>query len=819
MKKILLIINLFIMISKTLGNNNINVFNDEFVLENPEIIHEKDSSSLIFKLELNKQKTFYMNAWMLCAELDSIGSNHFIEYNISINGSKMKETLKAQQQGWHEAMYVKDQRPIPLNLSAGKNIICISAPNPIIPEIEKIFLRQNINKPTLLTNLSKYDIFLNRIKEKQKSINYITNNEPGHILPNPRSNYYHHLDVPVKYTVYKRFHFNKGDKVNIVSWKSNYDVHFDFIMDIFSTSSPISYSWSIKNNDVGDAILYQHNIPFSDDYIVRVRSVEQAQEGIVNLSVSTSSEYYTYNNCPVTSTYFIHNINSSTTYNYFTCNTDIDTQLLIESDENPSKIISFNDNYNLQNGDYNWGKNARINESIPLPIKGIHISSSNTTSPEGTCDLYIMCQNYNNTLTIFPLLKDDDAIMSGSATGESNVPKSYNCASWAGGISDSWIWPPYDSVLYNPGLITTVEKSLEAFDYYFSDTNRYGGATAYTRDGATEENAAIALWYNPIAASGYGAFTHVSVRGRANNNPHGYDWESKLGECERIFHPKNALTNDTNGFGYGHILYYYRPIDSEISYNSLEESVSEGKTIIETIELSNEEKNLLNKLQSQLNTNEESVLEDKYNKWTSTWERPEIKLQSNPQKYAESKEYFEFIEYCEKLGRRSWPFIFQKFINGDFFAINAIKTLTKDELFFKDALISLSKKKNLSDIVIFHTKRSEIIKIIKNYLKGNITKSLMQPFSENEGITYSNNTDFKIIDNHQRISFELPSDATTSVYIKDLNNNIIGLPLKETNIKKGKHIINLNIPKYYKGFCLIILRINGNLNVKKILIN
>ena len=104
---------------------------------------------------------------------------------------------------------------------------------------------------------------------------------------------------------------------------------------------------------------------------------------------------------------------------------------------------------------------------------------------------------------------------------------------------------------------------LTAFDNFFGNRDRYGNplcrgeetatgilnqAMNFTRSGASASNGCVALWQYG------GAFTHGSVTKPGNDQPHGYDWESKPGGLMRSFHPRNALS----GSSYGSISHYYR---------------------------------------------------------------------------------------------------------------------------------------------------------------------------------------------------------------------------------------------------------------------
>lgn len=117
----------------------------------------------------------------------------------------------------------------------------------------------------------------------------------------------------------------------------------------------------------------------------------------------------------------------------------------------------------------------------------------------------------------------------------------YNCISWSVGVTSAWIWPLWKSSKYY------AENDLEAFDNLYNDHG-------LTRDGATAENAVVALWAK-IDENGNRHYTHASVTD-GNGYLHGFAWESKLGSNERIFHPRDILY-DYSDSGYGEIVEYY----------------------------------------------------------------------------------------------------------------------------------------------------------------------------------------------------------------------------------------------------------------------
>ena len=110
------------------------------------------------------------------------------------------------------------------------------------------------------------------------------------------------------------------------------------------------------------------------------------------------------------------------------------------------------------------------------------------------------------------------------------------------------------------------------------------------------------------------------------------------------------------------------------------------------------------------------------------------------------------------------------------------------------------------------------MKYIKELLKTGSNIST----SRDDGITYSNSNKFDIYPNpadaSSQILFELEDVAKVSVSIFDLNGRELSSPLINKSLQPGSYNFNLNISNDYKGFCLVRFTVNGNINVKKIMI-
>ncbi len=361
-------------------------------------------------------------------------------------------------------------------------------------------------------------------------------------------------------------------------------------------------------------------------------------------------------------------------------------------------------------------------------------------------------------------------------------------------------------------------KGIESFDNFYGSSTRYGGCMTYSRSGANSFNNSVDLWYNPnYYAYGYGDYTHGSVRKPGNNHPHGYDWESKPGNMERIFHPRNAI-NDNSPGGYGAVNKYYIPTSLK-SAILLDESIALGLSTIETVELTNSEKNIVENMTNCIVTEKQDTFLMKYDLWKEKCKLPEYSKHSNPKYLTTMAEYKELKKFCDANGETMWPLLFKKFEEGDYLAMNAIEDIVMQKKI--DVLNTVKKGNNLkssttSGAVIVRTPEGNTMKFIKELLKSNSEINT----NINEGISYSNSNDFNVYpnptNNQSRIQFDLEKSSRVSILVLDLNGRVISNPTVNEFLDAGKHSYHLNINNE-AGIYLVKLIIDGKVSVKKVI--
>lgn len=406
-------------------------------------------------------------------------------------------------------------------------------------------------------------------------------------------------------------------------------------------------------------------------------------------------------------------------------------------------------------------------------------------------DLYVKCLNSDIMSPDFPFLNENEAIQSSPYSGI------YNCISWSGGITSYWEWPlSLGSIYFNPDPLTS-------FDNFYH-------ARGFTREGATYENSVIDL-YEKTTNYGTPTYTHAAVRKGADNNAHGYDWESKPGNLMRTFHSRHSLEGDN----YGQVTTHY--IRNNSNSRTLEEEIADGTIVLEYIFYNSEEKDYINqkieKIDKQIYQNFLSL----YDKWGEITKQTPY---SNPEQIAQCQEYTDLYNYC--LSNHDLIYaIFDKLGKDHIIATGKLI----DDLILKknlEALQSFKERhnKNLSknDVKIIRPLHSNYILYVKDFLSAEnprLATANKIKSSKTTDISFSNSTDFNLTTatNLCNINLTLPTKSKIQINLIDLNGNLIS-HYRETELNSGTHTIQ--IPTSKKGIHIVQLFVNGIVNIKKI---
>lgn len=589
------------------------------------------------------------------------------DVDVVINSQKIGK-LNLSKTTWEFAT-LSDKKTI--HLKQGENEISFLSNGIFYPEIDAIQIESDCKN--LIFDDPEYNEYLNFLKGSHSandneieqwqidSLLRSESNQPRtrtaidfgnswqvtpYALSNPDGDYIHMVNVPMTYTYHRRlslsqgnFTFHTGD-VNGATAGS-----VDPIMFLYKIDDPQNFSF-VNDNYAGlgrHSKIIANNLP-TGDYFLIVRAYSSSfantslgRQGIVNVYQNNT---LINSDCPVAGYSVSMNSSKTGVMNFFTAYSKGLPAFFLE--ENASKKIRYNGatNYQLPNMDYTWYGDARvqINQTTSSVTYNMLVMADNAFSAYyGNCDAYGYCTqvSLDNTLTAdFPSLKQNDAIYSGTS-----ATYAYNCAAWAGGITNTaiwigstggpYIWPSWD-------------------DYFGNNPPRYSGATTYTRDGAKYRNSEIAVW---SILGDVNDATHFSARASANNHPHGYAWESKPGALRRMFHPSDALTGPTYGFivdyyrdeGKAEDIIYTRGTSEEKSI-SFEESIEKGLTVIEDVDLSLEEKGKILSLSKSM-IGMSSIMESLYDRWKEAISKGIHQCLSNPYELSKIREARDIVQF------------------------------------------------------------------------------------------------------------------------------------------------------------------------------
>ncbi len=585
------------------------------------------------------------------------------------------------------------------------------------------------------------------------------------------------LKCNVGYTFNKIFNFSDNHTVSITV-----DATTPCNVYLFNTSQPQSNSYSIKvpANTLG--VVHgtaNWTLSQSGEYMLLITCCEGYTTGRCNVTIDLQS----FNNVYIANSYYAYTLGTSHEYNIFTNRTNDNLRLCALQGSEPGIIVAYNDDYS-GNGDFNWGNNPRIKKQFSNPISGVLLfpeykTGSLASSMIRYADLYIGAQADPTILPYFPRLKLDDALRT--------APESYlyNCISWAGGewiFEENWNfgeWPPsVYSQYFDPNPLT-------AFDNYFN-------SKGFTRNGATEQNAAIDLWAQQ------GVYTHASVKNKAHRFATGYAWESKLGKSIRVMHPRYALKDSIYGI-YGDVVEHYTPISS---YTHVE-------SVIENTSFSPLEINKINMMKNSLPSSLVNTFNEKY---TLMKEDTTFFLQSDLSKYRYSPYYTQLLSICLN-NPNVISLAYEKLNEGDFLASILIEGITLTQ---NMDVASLMWNYNDSLLVNTNIRRTNLSNAIM-YSKGVLAKQMNNNYSLMLGNTsYSNDEAiFGLDEMNGIIDISLTLQESTNVHISiSSSNGQYTKTIMDKKIGTGEQHFKVAPPQ--RGLYNIQVILNGRIYSKKI---
>ena len=771
------------LVEKSFFTKNRTIGGDVLITKSVQEVKEQKAFTS-FEVDIPSAGNYYVNFW-LCPAKSPNGV--FYEYDVLVNERTIGKIVPSH--GDWQSISINDLKNI--ELPAGKCTVSVVGTIPDIPSVE--FVR--LSKDSLSAQICSmaYDNYKNEIKRinntrlskmastNSQFIDTIVGTKDIFPLPpqtNPPYDAQFVIGASVHYTFYKRVYLQAGTTFFSTEGINN----FSHVLEVFSASSPASYTWRKMSDSQYKAYL-NITIASSGYYYVRVRSYYNTASGLCNLNINNQ---FVYEEIPVYSYGIRGEKDTNHIYNSFTCYSNGDPRLWVEEESFPGFITAYNDDYS-DCSDFDWEYDARILRQYANSANAIHLTSASSYEPVFSCDIYMNCisSSINTSSTNF--------IQSAPSTS------TYNCISWSGGIYSAFIWPPY-------AFSSTISDPLCAFDYFYN-TERYPGCSLFTRSGATASNCTVELWANPNDPNYY---THASVRKGADNNAHGFDWESKCGHNIRVYHPEGKLISS-----YGQVVEYYRRIGNNSSgIVSLEEAIANGDAVMENVQFTPDEINFLETRILALEENIRNRFEILFDNWSQVWDNT---IYSNPDQIADCNEYQELLSFCKTNSDLNY-FVYKKLGEGFVCATCLVKDLTLEQNrdLLQRILEEKEKRKMTEDgKTIFYTILSNSMSYVRELLADRMqdnqkTRNTKRSF----GISYSNTDLFDICVKNRSldISFHLHDISRVYLDIMDLQGKVVAEIVNQPTMDVKLYKYQCSLPK---GIYLVRYILNGNLNVKK----
>ena len=752
-----------------------------------EVIGTKSMTT--FEIDVPESGSYYINFWLCPARLSD---GLFSEYEVLANGSPIGK-IRPTKDDWQAISLDGNQK---VNLQRGTYSISVVGKIPDIPSVEHIRLScdsekarindaayQSYKQEAIEAGYSQVDRTINDLWEDADTTSVQASRKvlsfPLPAQTNPPYDGSHYTNLLIRYTFYKTVYFQQNQNVTLSATGLNYFYH---VLEFFSSSSPGSYSWTKR----GTTTTLNVTIPQTGYYYVKVRAFDNATMGTCNLNINNQNYY---NGVMAYSFGMVGDKDTNHLYNSFTCHASDDPRIWVEEGDIPGIIVAYNDDYSSNTSDFDWEDNSRVKRYYSNSNNSILFSTFGSYSPTCTCDVY--CNLFGISLS---------GVTSDNIIQSAPFSANYNCYSWAGGIYTDWVEPGDDFSGYST-------DPLGCFDDYFS-SDRYPGCSHFTRVGATEANSTVDLWGE--IENGILKYRHASLKKGADNNAHGFDWESKLGPSIRVYHPRYVSLQS-----YGSVVEHYRRTDSGTASITFEEAIANGSAVLENVRFTDEETEFIASRTDGMDREVLSKFYILYERWQKVWD---TSTYSSSVMISNCDEYRELLAYCQVHKELVYP-VFSILNEKTISAICLLKDLTlKDNRPLLEKVFESNRQRKFTDkgaqIVRFNHANAMLYakELIKSQMQFANTR---ENNNETTGISYSNTDKYEVrqVDNTISLSFNISKASRVRADITDLRGNIIAEFVNDKSLQPNSYLFQRTVPK---GIYLVRYILNGNVNVKKI---
>mgnify|MGYP003681940508 CR=1 FL=1 len=329
-------------------------------------------------------------------------------------------------------------------------------------------------------------------------------------------------------------------------------------------------------------------------------------------------------------------------------------------------------------------------------------------------------------------------------------------------------------------------------------------------------------------SSAYYDMEHFTVTKPGNDQPHGYNWESKPGGLMRTFHPKYAVEGPTYGF----VQLYYRRSSSKKSELTFEESVNLGLTLLPQVVLNQQEENQIEELKKEIVSNDLSTFESKFTALVKISQSLKLIKYSNPIHLYQSEEYIELKKFCAEKNQTILPLLFEKVFEENNAISSEIAALVLNDVtpnynsFMRDVLQKWENNQFTADgVYIAPSPMNNTKNFIKKILSQNILKRGPLVNSENQDLEHIGIDNSELlsiypnpINEFSIIKFFLAMENNVSLAVYDFNGKIVCKLLNNERRFAGEHNIEWKPDRNLVGLFICELKVDNNIYKRRILV-
>ena len=607
------------------------------------------------------------------------------------------------------------------------------------------------------------------------------------------------------------YHASLGQRVKKtfceqVTFQSKYPVlkmkcdSVDCFVYLFDPDSLNTFSYSKKvSKSATDSTSYRCVVQRNKPYILMAVAAEDVSGG----TCSIVTKDFAFHHRPVYYNFYDLSVsaNSASEQNIFATNWGHDLQLFVLRDRtatNPGKVRYCSTGYG-STPLYNWGTNPRVKAVFSSATTGLIV---NDLTGDGIVPQLAPLTNiYAGCLAPTPRLQSQ---FSNNADIIENMmisaPINDRYLSWDWAVGEWNVKDHQDSPFHQ--FYGDREGPLGKADEIFFKQG-------YKRVAAGFSEAAIDV-YGKVE-NGDTIVKHAAVRAYYTKDALGYDWESKLGARERVFHPRNGL-----GDRYVQRLASYVPMTmAEIAQGNSYEQIYRDY-VYENAQLTNAEASVIVNATIPISYDDMDDFDLYYDRTADVLENS---YESDYSDVDSCVHYANLLQLCQ----REPLLIYYAFLyvdEGEELAVKLIQDLMDVD---NHPAMQAVRAYNRSHMYVGsganrhkvrRTVQTNAVLFIKELLAMMNNQQQQAP---PQGISYSNDEDAfaaRANDGSIDVQFSLPEDATVSLCVATPDGSMIDQQIGGQRMEQGDHSRRIGVRK--PGVYVVSYVVNGRIYNKKV---